>query len=725
VSPLLDGLEMLAESGVSLSPDGDCILWEAARDLTETEARWIVANKQDLLRELTVVRLDFETISPVDIKLGTPAYLRNPETLVLMLVWAVGLGAIQVWWPGDPLPVELVTAIAAGATVVSHGAFDRLVWAARMVPLGWPQVPDERWSDTMARCRAHRLPAKLKNAARRLELGVWKDPRGEKLIKRATEAAKGGKPLSPEELADFEHYARTDLDVLRKLDSALPDLSEQDQAAYRLTEKMNALGFPIDRTLVGILLGLWQAEGARLVAAMQELNDLRPTQAAKVKAYVEQRIGAKLPSGEGKVWATWLREHPDADPHVRAVMTVYIEALNKSGTKLKTLLDCTTDADPFARGALVWHGAHTGRWSATVFQPQNMPKQIFPPKNDPEHSTWHMLLGLLQPGGPAPYHRDISLKQRIAACLRAAIQAPDGQRLAAVDFSQVESRVLCWLAGQQNKLDAYRRGEDVYLLTVAKLDPGNRNLGKLLELACGFGGGVAMLMRKAPDYEIALTEQEAQRYIEEWRTANAAITDLWQALYRTVRQVVESPVGTRMAVGNAYPRNLIVASHERDDTLRIQLPSGRQLIYHQPRIVPDDEFEWRFNLSYQQAGPGDWVEKDRVWPGLLIENVVQAVAADLMTEKLLQMDAAGIVLVGAVHDEAIALAAEPQAQAVVDRMVEIMSTPPAWALDLPLAAEGYYNDRYLKPPKTQEDSQPWVKHAGSGWRVTISPISTG
>jgi DNA polymerase len=691
MSALIAGLEQLAEDGITLAADGPDILWEANAecDLTDTQAAWIKAHKPALLRELTVVRLDFETDSPVNIKLGVPVYLKDPRTQVSMLAWSVGFGEVQVWRPGDPVPQDLIVAIECGALMVSHGAFDRYVWAARMVPLDWPAVPDERWSDTSARCRAYRVPAELKKAAMRLELEAQKDPKGQRLIKRATEAARGGKPLTDEERAEFDAYVRRDHEVLRELDRVLPELSARERAAYDLTEVMNARGFPIDRALASKLWALWQAEDMRLTKQMLALNGLRPTQNLKLKAFVEQRIGETLLSGEGKVWAAWLGAHPDAEPLVRDTMTTYLDALNKAGTKLQRLLDCTTDSDPFARGALVWHGAHTGRWSGTLFQPQNMPRQT--------DETWQTAIGLLQPTGPAA--SDISLKKRIASVLRAVVKAPEGQRLVVVDFSHIESRVLCWLAGQENMLAGYRGllGDkwEPYIATANALGSNNRQFGKLLVLAAGFGGSGRMLLRKAPDFRVVLTEDEANRAIAAWREANEDIVTLWNQLFDVVREVAGSPAGTERTVGNAYPQNLLIVSKGDDDTLRIKLPSGRSLIYHQPRFVQDDEFEWRYNLVYQQAGPGDWFGQ-QPWRGLLVENVVQAIAADLMIEKLLQMHAAGIYLIGTVHDEAIALGDEPQAKVLLQQMQEIMRTSPEWARDLPLAAEGYVSDRYLK-----------------------------
>jgi DNA polymerase len=357
-------------------------------------------------------------------------------------------------------------------------------------------------------------------------------------------------------------------------------------------------------------------------------------------------------------------------------------------------------ADGRARDCFLWHGAHTGRWSGRGFQPQNLPRM---PKGF-DFDT--VLAGLLREGGPVRGASipgmeackpavSRSVKARIAMCIRGLLMAPDGQRLAVADFAQIESRVLCWLAGQENMLDLYRRGEDPYVATAHGLGSDDRQFGKLLVLAAGFGGSARMLLAKAPTYEVNLTEAGAASAIAGWRAANQGIVDFWDGLYRTVREVAGGPVGMRLAVDNAFPKNLLIVSRGDDDTLRIKLPSGRSLIYHRPRFVPNGEFEWCDDLIYQQAAPGDWREKT-AWRGLLVENVVQAIAYDVMIEKMLRMDAAGIELIGTVHDEAIALAPTERSDAVLTNMAQIMSTPPAWANGLPLTAQGYHNTRYVK-----------------------------
>jgi DNA polymerase len=132
------------------------------------------------------------------------------------------------------------------------------------------------------------------------------------------------------------------------------------------------------------------------------------------------------------------------------------------------------------------------------------------------------MTALVRAGGPV-LTNGMNVKAAIAAVLRAMIKAPDGQRLVVVDFAQIESRVLCWVAGQRNMIDLYRRGEDPYIATATKLGSPDRQFGKLLVLAAGFGGGSGMLLAKAPAYNVRLSPEQAEGAIAAWREANSDI----------------------------------------------------------------------------------------------------------------------------------------------------------------------------------------------------------
>ena len=126
-----------------------------------------------------------------------------------------------------------------------------------------------------------------------------------------------------------------------------------------------------------------------------------------------------------------------------------------------------------------------------------------------------------------------------------------------------------------------------------------------------------------------LSPGEAEQAITAWRAANPQIVAFWDALHETMKEVVGASLGIKRK-GHG-----LVISRAADDTLRIQLPSGRSLLYHQPRLDTDNG--WSFNLTYQQVVHQDWVSKQS-WRGLVTENVVQAIAADLMAEAMLRMD---------------------------------------------------------------------------------------
>jgi DNA polymerase len=703
-------LTWLAERGITLAADGPDLSWEAATDLPSQQVdqleAYLKVHKLALLHQLSRVRLDFETAGALDLKeVGVYRYLSHLETKILSLVWCIGPGKIQVWQPGEPPPLPLLQAADnCSAFFVSHGLFDFMVWHCLLIPQGWPKVPLARWSDTMARCRVYRAPASLEKAALRLGLGVEKDPRGKRLILKAHLHARGeGPPLTDQEMQEFDSYARTDASVLRELDRFLPELPTLERGAYGLDVSMNDRGLPFDLDLVRNLIPVYDAENVRLDAQMQSLCGLRAAQVAALVEWLKTNAAnppANMQTQTLKDWLSAGASPPSSSSPVRAdiirqVVETRLEFANNSGTKLNTILAWALP-DGRVRGAYQAHGAHTGRWSSHGPQVQNFPKWRGPGNFDFDAT----IAGLLRPGGPAP--SALSVKKRIALCLRGLVKAPEGFMLVVVDLAQVEGRTLAWLAGQRDLLDRFRRydsgdrSSDPYLHAAAALgQPGYRDLGKLLTLSAGFGIGALGLVKRAPHYGVVLTEAEAERNVAAWRAANPMIVAFWYALFSAVREVASEPVGSSVETYGLW------VSHEDGvngcDLLRIVLPSGRSLIYHQPGFKPDEEHDWKFNLHYRQAGPGDWIEK-KPWHGLVTENIVQAIALDLLVHDMQQIETAGIPIIGCTHHEVVALVPEKDARAALDRMLDIMKTPPDWAKDLPLAAEGYYNHRYVKKP---------------------------
>jgi DNA polymerase len=686
VSAVAGALAELHARGLMFTTEGRALVLEADREPTAREDSWIAKNTAALVRELTAVRLDFETGSPLELrKASAEVYAADPRTEVLCLAWCVGRGDVQVWQPGESPPAELLDALIGGAgPVVSHGSFDRLIWQEKMVSAGWPQIPLERWSDTSARARAYRIPAGLEKAAERLELRQRKDNAGKDLIRRATTAARDGKPLTDAQWVSFLDYCKADVEVARELDQRLPHLTGADRQMFELNERMNDRGLPIDLDLVRALGAVHDSENERLNARIAPVTDGEITslnQTARLLGWLNAHQSG-LANLRRETLEAWTENDLFGGPVAEGVQ-LRQEFAHSAGAKLKKLV-ASTSADGRVRGCFAWHGAHTGRWAGRGCQPQNFPR---PGAVADVDAT---LTALLQSGGPVDSDNGLSVKARISACLRATIAAPAGYELVVGDLKQIESRVLCWLAGQEDMLGAYRRRDDPYAATARNLGSTDRQFGKLLTLAAGFGGSAKMLLQKAPVFGLTLTQMEAEAAISAWRAANPAITRFWAALHGAMITVVEAPLG-RERRGHH-----LAVFRGGDDTLRIKLPSQRDLIFHEPRMEPNPDHDDRPELSYWQVLGADW-KRIWSWHGRACENVVQGVAYDLLADAMLRMDATGLDIIGTVHDEVIALAPADQAESMLQTMLAILSDPPSWASDLPLAAEGFHSRRYVKP----------------------------
>ena len=593
---------------------------------------------------------------------------------------------MQAWRPGTPIPEDLNHAIDAGATVVAHNvSFDQVIWQAHQVPLGWPPLPWPRWSDTATRARHARLPPSLESAAEALRLPVQKDKAGAALMKQL---AKGNREPTPEDINRLAQYAVRDVEVLREIDHRIPELAPDAAAIAAMDHAMNRLGMPVDLDAVRKLLVARDREDARLIKEISEVTAgeiTSPTQVLRVQAFLASN-NIELPNCTSETLEEWTEANPDRDDVAARVIRIRQDYAHEAGKKLDAIIAAASGSGR-VRDGFVHHGAHTGRWSGRGVQLQNLPKVALA---DPEATLVRLTAenGVHVDGPDAK----LILNAQISGCLRALFLAPEGQRFVAADLSQIESRVLCWLAGQEDKLAHYRAGKDIYLPTAQALGSDSRELGKVLVLSAGFGASAKVLLRKAKNYDVVVTAAEAAHYIAAWRRDNTQIVAFWHALHGAFRQVVEAPLG-------AAPLTVSVLTLWRDaESARIRLPSGRELIYRNPRLVPQDADDLKFELVADLPHKGG-LRPVKLWHGQLVENVVQAVACDVMTIAMLQLHREGVPIVATIHDEIVALVPAEDSERIRQRMLDAMRSTPGWAPGLPLAAEGYVNTRFIKPPK--------------------------
>ena len=379
-----------------------------------------------------------------------------------------------------------------------------------------------------------------------------------------------------------------------------------------------------------------------------------------------------------------LLESDSLGPRERRLLELRQQSAKTSTAKYEPLTVATCD-DGRLRGTTRYCGAsRTGRWGGVQFQPQNLPRGAV--KSDTAVDAFL--------AGVADLAYD-NVMEAASAAVRGMIAAPRDQVLAVVDYANIEGRVLAWLAGEEWKLDAFRAydngtGPDLYVLAysrsfnapVDRVSKADRQVGKVQELALGYGGGVNAFHTMAAAYGVTVSDERAEEIKVGWRRANPRIEALWYATERAVRQAIEHP-GPSYVIAKSVRTQ--VAKRGALTYLTISLPSGRVMFYANPRFDGED------NIRYDGTWQGNWCAL-QTWGGKLVENIVQAIARDLLADALVKL-VNQVPVVGHVHDEIIAVVDGADQYELI---ASTMRNGPAWSGDLPLAVDGYIAKRYRK-----------------------------
>jgi len=379
-------------------------------------------------------------------------------------------------------------------------------------------------------------------------------------------------------------------------------------------------------------------------------------------------------------------------PAVRRVLELRLGGAQAAVKKINALL-ARAGNDDRVRGAFRYHGGGTGRWAGEGVQPHNLKRPVV---DDLDAAVAAVATG--------DYHHVRSLYPRplsvVGDCSRALICAAPGHVLIGADFSAIESRLLAWVAGEKWKLDAYSRydathdpRDEPYCETACRIfrvssgsytkDSPERSVGKVCDLAFGYMGGINAWRKFEPD---RFTDEEVKRFSAEWRAAHPAIKRFWYDLDRAALTAVRE----RGRIIHCGP----VRFKSTGAFLLIKLPSSRKLSYPQPRAVGDEQ---RQHVVFADNAAGQFCDcrnGQGAYGGLWTENVVSGIARDLLAEAMLRIEAASYPIVLHVHDEVVAEV--PEDFGSTDEFTHLMIRKPAWALDLPIAAEAWTGKRYTK-----------------------------
>jgi DNA polymerase len=552
----------------------------------------------------------------------------------------------------------------------------------------------------MARALVAGLPASLELAGHALGLNIQKDSSARDLMLRFARP-RSLHPLTwwhetdPTRFAALVSYCAQDVAAERELDRAVPELSPREYEIFIADHHINQRGVRVDLPLVERMRTLSGAEKLRINARLNRLTNGRITsgaQVGKLVAWLEENQIAvpMLDPGHGKPPRPTLgREaveamltRPGLPRHVQAVLRCRQDVSRSSTAKLVTIAN-RVSADDRVRGGFQYYGANrTGRWAGRGVQWQNFPRGTI--------KDVHGAVDVVNAGAGV---EDLDLLFEdspmgcLASMLRSVIEAAPGHMLVSCDLSQIEARVLVWLAGQDDVVELFRRDEDVYTYTAKSLGSDNRQFGKVLVLATGFGMGPRRFRDTARGFGVSLTEGEAEDAVAGWRGLNHRVVRLWWEAHKIALAVASGPVGSAVTFRG------MTFSH-RSQSLDITLPSGRALVYREPQVRRHPE-HGHLEFVYRGVEQGRWAWV-RSWPGKLVENLVQAIARDVMCEAIIRVHRAGPPLIATVHDELIAEVPEDRAEDAKAWLSRAMNRCPSWAPGLPVAAAATIGRRYRK-----------------------------
>ena len=654
------------------------------------------------------LHIDFETFSSVDIKTaGVYQYTASPDFEIMLMSFMLLKEDEQV---GDTHVIDFTTMPREKVnkwlesllirddeqevTIHAHNAqFERLCLRA----YGY-NIPAERFECSMAKSAYCGLPLGLDQVAKVMGLEEQKDAAGKALIRYFCVPCKptkvnGGRTRNlpehdPEKWQRFKDYCRQDTAVEVAISEKLSDIvtPATERAIYILDQKINDRGVLADLQLAQAAIDLSQEFTIETLSRSAEITGLdNANSVAQLQRWVEGKIGQNITKLDKEAVKELLAD--DCDDELREALENR-QALGKTSIKKYSAITSAAGDDQRVRGLFQYYGANrTGRWAGRLVQLQNLPQNQLEGKE----LEFARLAALHSDREGLELMFDNKIPDLLSQLIRTAFVPARGKQLVIADFSAIEARVIAWLAGEQWRLDVFATHGKIYEASASKMfkipiesigkHSDYRKKGKVAELALGYQGGVGAL-EKMGGTKMGLSENEMRNIVKLWRKESPAIVRFWADIEAAARNTLQTGNPSKIKC----LRFIYLPKH---NTLALELPSGRRLHYRNARID-------KGSIIYEGLDATKTWGRVDTYGGKLTENVVQAIARDILAYTMIQADALGLDLVMHVHDEVVCEELEGEAQQTLDTLGALMAAPPSWAKDMPLRGDGFIANFYQK-----------------------------
>jgi len=654
------------------------------------------------------LHIDIETYSSVDITTcGSYKYFESLDFEILMIAYAFDNEDVQIidLANGDDFINFLAPHLLnPDIELHAHNAnFERNAFRTYGI-----ETSIERWHCSAVKAGYCGLPLSLDGASKALQLGdKGKSAEGKALIKYFSCPVKPTKVNGmrtrnyphhdPEKWERFKDYCKQDVEAEREIDNRLIKyvLPIPERTNYALDQKINDKGVLIDLVMAQNAFQMYETYKIDTRLVLKTLTGLpNPNSVPQLSRWIEDKTGLVI-KGLNKETLPGIIKACKPFPEVLKVLKLKKGLAKTSIKKYKSMLLCAL-ADKRGCGLFQFYGANrTGRWAGRLIQMQNLPQNHFDEEtNEIQYarelvtSNEYECLNLIYSDLPTV----------LSQLIRTAFVAEEGHTFAVADFSAIEARVIAWLANEQWRMKVFNTHGKIYEASASKMfnvpieavTKGSdlRAKGKVAELALGYQGAIGALKTMGGE-KMGLSDPEMETIVKRWRIANPAIVALWADLESCAMRAIQFKKKVQ-----SIHKGLIFDCD--DMALTIELPSGRKLFYQNPSFT---ENQWgRKSIRYKGMNQTtkQWEYVD-TYGGKLTENIIQAIARDLLADSMLRVDKAGYDIVMHVHDELVVeVEANENTEMYLDHICAVMADADPVYNGMPFTADGYLTPFYKK-----------------------------
>lgn len=699
------------------------------------------------LRARRKLFIDFETYCDLDLKkVGLDRYSAHESCEVLMCAYALPDSEyIDMWDASEgPMPRALREALADDTIEIHafNAQFERVIMN-RVLGIK-PKL--NRWRCTMVLAYMHSFVGDLDRVAKQLELAeeFHKDAEGARLMRmfsfpqritKNQQLKRLDANTHPGEWEAYKSYCVQDVIAEMAIDARLDrpqyPIPEREWRFYHLDQLINDRGMPVDLSFIEGAIELSDKRKAILFRQMSRLTGLQnPNSGAQLLPWLKERgypyddlkkdsVKKVLTAHGGVVDGTLKKTKGELYPILTddCVDALKLrQASARTSVRKYNALLARVGEDKRIRFVFQFCGAsRTGRFAGRGFQPQNLTTLRLPGDEKHHVTIMEQLIEIIRERD----YDSLALYMKepldaLAGLVRSAIRAERKMQLVVCDLASIESVVIGWVAGCERLLNVFRDGKDAYKdfatelfqILYDEVTKDQRKKAKPATLGAGYrlGGGEIRDGKKTglwgygENMGVDMTRKEAHKAVAVFRRVYKEIPSTWYALEDAIKKTIRTQrVTTVGPITFTYTKPYLMC----------HLPSGRVIYYLKPQIrkrpfryvdrdTGEEVVTMKDSISYmgKQQNGSAWTRIES-HGGKFIENIVQAIARDILREGLLAMHDAGFYLIGHVHDEAVA-EEELGSNFDLEHMKECMIRAIKWLKKCPLNAAGFVGKFYRK-----------------------------